>query len=85
MTSDKLHRVPAYICSHIFDASRPVLLVVHDDGDWFGLAAPDDNREPTGLPACTSQLESRNVLREVGEAKRDRFSPVSPERRCGGG
>jgi hypothetical protein len=24
----------AFICSHIFDASRPVLLVVREDGDW---------------------------------------------------
>jgi len=27
--------MPAFICQHVFDAERPVLLVVHDaDGDW---------------------------------------------------
>ena len=28
------HHTKAYICSHVFDASRPVLLVNHEDGDW---------------------------------------------------
>ena len=32
MSAD-LH-IKAYICSHVFDASRPVLLVVREDGDW---------------------------------------------------
>ena len=28
------HHTKAYICSHVFDASRPVLLVSREDGDW---------------------------------------------------
>lgn len=24
----------AYVCEHIFDGSRPVLLVAHEGGDW---------------------------------------------------
>jgi hypothetical protein len=28
------HHTKAYICSHVFHASRPVLLVVREDGDW---------------------------------------------------
>jgi hypothetical protein len=25
----------SYICSHIFENKRPILLIVHEDGDWM--------------------------------------------------
>ena len=30
----KNSEVPAYVCSHIFENTRPVLLVCKEDGDW---------------------------------------------------
>ena len=33
----------AYICPHVFVDARPVLLVVHDDGDWMFLCGGDDH------------------------------------------
>jgi len=32
---------PAYVCSHVFDGSKPVLLVSRDDGDWQFLCGGD--------------------------------------------
>lgn len=26
--------LPAYVCSHVFNREKPVLLVAHSDGDW---------------------------------------------------
>ena len=28
------NETPAYVCSHVFNRTRPVLLVSRDDGDW---------------------------------------------------
>lgn len=29
-----IKEVPAYLCSHVFDKERPVLLVYYSGGDW---------------------------------------------------
>jgi hypothetical protein len=37
--------MPAYVCSHVFKAESPVMLVVHLDGDWqflCGQEHPDE-------------------------------------------
>jgi hypothetical protein len=31
------HEIGAFVCSHIFEASRPILLVSREDGDWMFL------------------------------------------------
>jgi hypothetical protein len=38
----------AFICGHVFDQSRPVLLVSHGDGDWQFLCGGD--HEPGDRP-----------------------------------
>ena len=43
----------AYVCSHVFEHTRPVLLVARDDGDWQflcgGAHAPDELPRVVGL------------------------------------
>jgi hypothetical protein len=34
MTSFGADHLPAYVCSHVFSAERPILLVSHEGGDW---------------------------------------------------
>ena len=33
-----------YICCHVFDAARPVLLVVHEKGDFMFMCGASDHR-----------------------------------------
>ena len=40
--------VAAYVCSHVFEHKRPVLLVARDDGDWQFLCR--DSHAPDELP-----------------------------------
>ena len=38
MSSDSDHReIATFICSHVFDATHPVLLVAREQGDWMFL------------------------------------------------
>lgn len=45
--------VPAYVCSHVFEDTRPVLLVSRADGDWQCLCgaqhAPNELPRVVGL------------------------------------
>jgi hypothetical protein len=38
---------PAFVCSHIFEKKRPVLLVCRADGDWQFLCGGDHADEET--------------------------------------
>ena len=33
----------SYICSHVFNYERPILLVVHEDGDWSFMCGGTDH------------------------------------------
>ena len=33
----------AFVCEHVFDSSRPVLLVSHEGGDWQFLCGSEDH------------------------------------------
>jgi hypothetical protein len=35
----------AFICPHIFDNTRPILLVIHEEGDWQCLCGLSDHNE----------------------------------------
>ncbi len=37
------NNLTSYICPHIFENSRPILLVVHDDGEWQFLCGGNDH------------------------------------------
>jgi hypothetical protein len=36
-----MEEVAAFICSHVFDQTRPVLMVLHEGGDWQFLCGAD--------------------------------------------
>lgn len=39
----------SYVCSHVLDHSRPVLLVVREhDGDWVATCGGNDHEQSTG-------------------------------------
>lgn len=38
---------PAYVCSHVFDNSKPVLLVCKEGGDWQFLCGGNHEEEET--------------------------------------
>jgi hypothetical protein len=46
MDPKELHKVPAFICSHIFKFERPVLCVSHADGDWQFVCGEDHEDGP---------------------------------------
>lgn len=33
----------SYICSHVFEKSRPILLIVHEDSDWMFMCGKGDH------------------------------------------
>jgi hypothetical protein len=33
----------SYVCSHVFSKARPILLVVHEGGDWSFLCGDNDH------------------------------------------
>jgi len=33
----------SYVCSHVFAQARPILLVVHEDGDWSFMCGQSDH------------------------------------------
>ncbi|WP_437516468.1 hypothetical protein [Sorangium sp. So ce1099] len=40
------YEVATFVCSHVFDGSRPVLLVAREQGDWMYLCGePHDSNE----------------------------------------
>jgi hypothetical protein len=41
-TNEMVERA-AFVCEHVFDASRPVLLVSHEAGDWQFLCGGEDH------------------------------------------
>ena len=58
-----------YICSHIFENSRPVLLVAHEDGDWIFSCGNYDHDEKdwkvVGVGHLTSRDETLNECSDL--------------------
>jgi YD repeat-containing protein len=58
----------AYVCSHIFAATRPVLLVSREDGDWqflCGVTTPDNK------VSSISYIGFRHIDRTVSVAEKN--------------
>jgi hypothetical protein len=56
----------AYVCGHIFDATRPVLLVSHEDGDWqFLCGGPHEADEKPRVIGLNHLIESDKTIGEV--------------------
>jgi len=49
----------AFVCSHVFDDTSPVLLVVREEGDWMFLCGaehpPDEEYRVVGINHLTSR------------------------------
>ncbi len=37
------HNLTSYVCSHVFEGTRPILLVVREDGDWMFMCGDTDH------------------------------------------
>ena len=77
---------PAYLCPHVFAGTHPVLLVVHEGGDWQYLCGGD--HDPDSLPrvVCrTHVLDSDPSLAALADLKEgweaERTSVDAPWRR----
>ncbi len=84
--------IEAYVCSHVFQAVRPVLLVAVEEGDWMFLCGTlHDEQEHYHLVGINHLTERDPTLAEVldlpdgFETEREivggtwRRSPISPE------
>ena len=78
---------PVFVCSHIFERSRPVMLVVHDDGDWQALCGDAHASEKPRVIGMNHLLQRDIRLRELLDLpdgwEAERSSPAGPwERRA---
>ena len=56
----------AYVCSHVFHAVRPVLLVAREDGDWMFLCGTlHDEQEDYHLVGINHLVERDACLNDV--------------------
>ena len=59
----------AYVCNHVFDHSRPVLLVSRGDGDWCFLCGGKHLQDASAykVVGIGHVLESDSSLRELND------------------
>ena len=56
----------AYVCEHVFDGSRPVLLVAHEGGDWqFLCGGSHGPKEIPRIVGVNHVLEADPSIRDV--------------------
>jgi hypothetical protein len=77
---------PAYVCSHVFNDSRPVLLVSRAGGDWQLLCGQEhDSDEVPQVVGLNHLVERDPSLADVRDLPDDweaeRSDPASPWRR----
>jgi hypothetical protein len=79
----------AFVCSHVFDATRPVLLVAREGGDWQLLCGSDhgESERPhvVGLEHLLkrdSTLEAVLDLPDNWEAERPSVGAMWERRQC---
>lgn len=64
--------VAAYVCSHVFEKKRPVLLVVREGGDWQFLCGGEHDRDAIPLVIGMNHLiESDPSLAELDDLPSD--------------
>ena len=73
-----------YVCSHVFENSRPVLFVSRADGDWQFLCGGEHDEVPR-VVGLNHVLERDPTLAELqdlpDEWEADRVGPAAPWRR----
>jgi hypothetical protein len=87
-----MSEIASYICSHVFHATRPVLLVAREEGDWMFLCGElHDEDERYHLVGMNHLLDRDPSLKDVlalpdhFEAEREavgrewRWTPISDE------
>jgi hypothetical protein len=66
-----------FVCQHIFDDTRPILLVVHEEGDWQCLCGLDDHSDDIHMVGIGHLVNRDQALDELydlpngWEAERD--------------
>lgn len=80
---------PAFICCHIFEKSRPVLLVARTGGDWQLLCGathgPGERPRVVGLNHLLARDPSLQTILDLPdgwEAERDGLGDQWTRRRC---
>jgi hypothetical protein len=68
---DKHHK--AYVCNHVFDRSRPILLVNRSGGDWCFLCGEEHPQDASAykVVGIGHVLESDASLRELDDLPAD--------------
>jgi hypothetical protein len=72
--------VRALVCSHVFEDSRPVLLVAREDGEWLFLCgqlhAEDERFHVVGVNHLTDRDPTLTRLSSLGEEEEaERVAP----------
>lgn len=77
-----------FVCPHIFKDTRPILLVIHEDGDWqclCGLSDHDDIGHLVGIGHLVerdSSLDDLSDLPDGWEAERRSLEAIWVRRKC---
>lgn len=71
--------LPAFICSHIFENSKPILLVSHEGGDWQFLCGEihdlDEKPKVVGIGHLVERDPTLNEIAQIPvdhEAEREK-------------
>ena len=60
--------ITAFVCSHVFENTRPVLLVCRARGDWQCLCGGEHNRDERPLAVGLNHLVDRDLtLQEIAD------------------
>ena len=62
---------PAYICSHVFKNSQPILLVCREGGDWQFLCGGSHDNETPKVVGINHLFERDPTLLEVRDLPMD--------------
>ena len=54
-----------FVCPHVFKGTRPVLLVIHEDGDWQCLCGKEDHDENGHLVGVGHLIEKDQSIDEL--------------------
>ena len=64
------NNLATYICSHVYENSRPILLVAHEDNAWMFCCGDEDHTEKDWKVVGVGHLISRDAtLNECADLK----------------
>lgn len=66
LNENRKTEIPCFICSHVYNKTKPILLVCKEDGDWQFLCGEDhDVEEIPKLVGLNHIIESDNTISEI--------------------